>query len=323
MVLGYEVAPDTGTPHIQGFITFKRCYRFSQLHKMFPTVHWEAAKCADAMNYCMKDNYEIEDNRLKKNSQAPAVLQDVASGMSVHDVLMKYQQFWRYPAQLTALRSVMLNRPRNSDVKPLVIWFYGSTGTGKTKSVVELSKDRAVGFTHAKGGNDISFEDWDFQEMFCIDELRASNCDFQFLLRVLDRYPFGLRLLYRASQWNPKIIFVTSPYSVTDLYLGRSEQDSIQQLVRRVDFCIECPVSASQIELLRGAIDSKFREYGAVQPVEHMSVPESDGVRIGSQLLETLETEACTRVESSHGMDEECLSDCEACELGDDESALD
>lgn len=63
MVLGYEVA-ESGTKHIQGFITFSRAYRLKQLTKLSPRAHWEQAKASDAANYCMKDGeYEVEDNR--------------------------------------------------------------------------------------------------------------------------------------------------------------------------------------------------------------------------------------------------------------------
>lgn len=52
------------TPHLQGYVIFKRAYRFPQLKKLHAQCHWEASKVKDAMNYCMKDqNYTIRDNR--------------------------------------------------------------------------------------------------------------------------------------------------------------------------------------------------------------------------------------------------------------------
>lgn len=71
---GKEVG-DSGTPHLQGFIIFKRGYRLTALKKLHSTAHWEAAKTADAMNYCMKDgDFTVRDNRSqgKRNDFAEA-----------------------------------------------------------------------------------------------------------------------------------------------------------------------------------------------------------------------------------------------------------
>lgn len=51
-----------GTEHLQGFIKWKRGYRFTQITKLRASWHWEPAKAKDAQNYCMKDGeYEIRD----------------------------------------------------------------------------------------------------------------------------------------------------------------------------------------------------------------------------------------------------------------------
>lgn len=55
-----------GTPHLQGFITFKRAYRLSALKKLLSRAHWEKAKTSDAMNYSFKEgDFVIQDNRKK------------------------------------------------------------------------------------------------------------------------------------------------------------------------------------------------------------------------------------------------------------------
>lgn len=65
LVLGKEVG-ESGTPHIQGFVTFTRSYRLAGVCTLLERAHWEIAKCADAANYCMKEgNFHVEDNRLE------------------------------------------------------------------------------------------------------------------------------------------------------------------------------------------------------------------------------------------------------------------
>lgn len=49
-----ERAPDTGTKHLQGRVTFKRAYRLSGLKKLNHRAHWEATKASEDFNYCRK-----------------------------------------------------------------------------------------------------------------------------------------------------------------------------------------------------------------------------------------------------------------------------
>ena len=55
-VWGYEVAPTTGTPHLQGYLEFKRSYRINICNRLLPRAAWVPA-IADARqnyNYCTK-----------------------------------------------------------------------------------------------------------------------------------------------------------------------------------------------------------------------------------------------------------------------------
>lgn len=58
-VLGEEIAPTTGTPHLQGYILFNKRVRPMSLftHSAWQKVHWEAAKGSPQQNYeyCTKD----------------------------------------------------------------------------------------------------------------------------------------------------------------------------------------------------------------------------------------------------------------------------
>jgi len=56
MVYGKEIAPDTGSPHLQGFIIFEKPKRLSALKKIHPQAHWESAKADSqrAADYCKK-----------------------------------------------------------------------------------------------------------------------------------------------------------------------------------------------------------------------------------------------------------------------------
>lgn len=56
-VFGYEVAPGTGTPHLQGYLEFMRSYRISMCNRVLANAHWEKAVQNSLANYryCIKD----------------------------------------------------------------------------------------------------------------------------------------------------------------------------------------------------------------------------------------------------------------------------
>jgi len=78
MVYGKEIG-ESGTPHIQGMITFKKQQRGAAVKKIHNTAHWEPCMAADASaNYCMKDKkYTIRDHRNQGKRNDIAIIKDV------------------------------------------------------------------------------------------------------------------------------------------------------------------------------------------------------------------------------------------------------
>lgn len=62
VIIGREIAPTTGTPHLQGYMRFTNAIRFVSLVKAFPGVHFEVAKGTfeQNVNYCCKENNFVE-----------------------------------------------------------------------------------------------------------------------------------------------------------------------------------------------------------------------------------------------------------------------
>lgn len=113
LVYGKEESKE-GTPHLQGFIIFKRTYRLPQLKKLHAKIHWEVAKTPDAENYCMKDqDYYVEDNRKKKVVPYKCPIPDIKL----------------FPWQET-LRDEILGDPDDRTI----IWVHDSLG-GKGKTI--------------------------------------------------------------------------------------------------------------------------------------------------------------------------------------------
>ncbi len=70
-VYGYELAPTTGTPHLQGFVSLPRPREFSTVSSLLPQCHLERAKgkpcqCRD---YCIKGNDYEEYGQVPERNQ--------------------------------------------------------------------------------------------------------------------------------------------------------------------------------------------------------------------------------------------------------------
>lgn len=72
---GFETAPTTGTPHLQGHVRLYNPVKLSFFVKRFPGIHVEPKRCADATNtlYCAKEGRVAID--LGKDADPEAVEQ--------------------------------------------------------------------------------------------------------------------------------------------------------------------------------------------------------------------------------------------------------
>jgi len=140
----------------------------------------------------------------------------------------------KYSRGLSYVRN-MLVEPRTKP--PKVFWLHGPTGVGKTKLSVSIGLDRYEGRTWQSSGDLKWFTDYDGESVAIFDDFRSKHCDFAFLLRVLDRYPFKVPLKNGFAEWNPDVIFITCPYSPQALFAVRQEHlpEDVNQLIRRIE----------------------------------------------------------------------------------------
>lgn len=67
---GYEVAPTTGTPHLQGYIKFKNMKSFTQMKKMVPRARFSAVRFEEYLiNYNEKDGNVYEQGERPKTQK--------------------------------------------------------------------------------------------------------------------------------------------------------------------------------------------------------------------------------------------------------------
>lgn len=227
VVMGIEVGA-SGTQHIQGYVYFANPRSFKSLKKIMPTAHIEVAKGTplQASDYCKKDGNYTEFGELPKQGKRNDLDQireliDAGRGMSdIVEVATSYQS-------VRMAEVILRYREKPRDWKPEVWWFYGATGTGKSKKAYEMMPNAYTCMSTGKW-----FEGYDAHEDVIVDDMRKDFLKFHELLRFLDRYPLRIEVKGGSRQFLAKRIIITSCHHPSQLFDTRED---IQQLLRRID----------------------------------------------------------------------------------------
>lgn len=233
IILGKEVGAE-GTPHIQGYAELTSRKRMTTLKKFNPRIHWESLKSTGlcASNYCKKDGDYWEKGELKKPTEKREMKDwiDMVKTKKMRGILEN-------PPSMSVIRVMekyltYLEPMRNT--KPTVYWLWGASGCGKSKKAQEMA------------GEDVYWKDgekwwdgYDGQKTIIIDDFRASNMKFNYLLRILDRYPMRVEVKGGYRQLNSDVIIITTIVHYSKCYQNL-DNEPLEQLKRRIDFDIEC-----------------------------------------------------------------------------------
>ena len=124
--------------------------------------------------------------------------------------------------------------------KRRVYWFYGGTGTGKTREAWEIltaAYERSDIWCNS-GKMDPFFLGYTGQQGVILDDFRPGTIRFEMLLRILDGYPVIVNIKGGQTEWLAKTIIITAPTQPTEMYVNREtgqEWDHLDQLIRRID----------------------------------------------------------------------------------------
>lgn len=230
LIYGVELGENL-TPHLQGYFQLKDRIRIDGLKRLFnPRAHLEKALGTALQNrkYCSKDRQFLEFGTIKTQggrSDLQALGRSILTGTTVADIAESDPEAYiRYHRGLSKLADLQI-KPRN--FKTEVLWYYGPTGTGKSKLAHEENptaywKDPTNKWWDGYEGEDV-----------IIDDFRRDFCTFAALLRLFDRYPLTIEYKGGTTQFRSKRIVITSPKSPEDTWEGRTEED-LQQLLRRI-----------------------------------------------------------------------------------------
>lgn len=238
MIFGKEICPTTGTPHLQGYLSFKNARSWNGVRKLLKQkAHIEIAKGNDYQNfnYCTKENDYFEFGEPKKQgkrndiNEIKELVKQGATKAEIWDVASNWQSY------RMGEKGIELRKSEKRRWKTEVFWYFGSTGKGKSRRAFETYPEA---WCTGNIVNNFIFDGYAGENVCILDDLRPNQIKFQELLRLFDRYPYRVRTLGGSTEFVARTIVVTTTKHPIHFYEGRSDED-IQQLLRRITDVID------------------------------------------------------------------------------------
>lgn len=245
LIIAKEVG-ESGTPHLQGFVNFKKKRRLSTVKKLpgFTRAHVEVAKGSDSQNqaYCRKQKVYLEigcPQRQGKSSALQEALKTLQENKGdLRSVAESFPEvFVRHGRGLRDYVNCSGLVPRRQH-KTEVEVYIGPPGVGKTKLVVEKIGSSSS-YWKPRGP---WWDGYQQQEAVVLDDFYGW-VPFDELLRVMDRYPLKVPVKGAYVEFNSKIIYITSNKPPEEWYNQENICGSIEAMFRR--FSKLCEVTAS------------------------------------------------------------------------------
>lgn len=246
IIVGGEIA-STGTPHLQGFIIWRNAKTLKASIKCLPKrSHVEICKGTpyDNFLYCKKDGnvvWEVGDRPEKvgqgKRKDLSKIKETLASQKTSIKQMLDSNDIVNHQ-QLKYAESLQKYYEPKRKTKPIVEWYYGATGTGKTQRAYDRMEELAKDDDNIYEAMDTGrwWDGYDGQEYIIIDDMRGDFLKFHQLLKLLDRYSYRVETKGSTRQFLGKHIIITSAYPPHRLFQTRED---IEQLLRRIDVVCE------------------------------------------------------------------------------------
>ena len=234
LIFGHEICPDTGNPHLQGFILFQ--YQMKPLHvkhNIFQAneLHIECAIASAARNYryCKKDGEFfvkgtlpgqgkrtdlhgfVEEAKKQRLTETELIEQHTTVYARFPQFVSKVQAHYHPPESLSVLDNW---------------WFQGSSGTGKSSTARHLYGSSL----YIKSPNKW-WDDYAGEETVLIDDLDPDNGKYigYYLKLWADHYPINAEIKGGKILIRPKRIVITTQYDMDQVY----QNETLEALSRR------------------------------------------------------------------------------------------
>lgn len=238
---GEEIAPSTGTLHLQGYIQFHNDRTLSRVSKMLPRAHLESMikyssnECLLA--YCEKDKKPILDygnkpirQKKEKAQKSEDITKLIMEGKTPRYIAQNFPHHYRYHARGIIELFTTIGSKRRT-VKPTVYWYYGPSGCGKTHAA-----EANTPTFYRKNPHHRWWNKYDYEETIIIDEYEGQYpYDNKEILLLLDKYSYMGEIKYGFVEINSPFIIITSTKHPKEVFSWMTEQE-YKQIERRIDY---------------------------------------------------------------------------------------
>lgn len=249
-IIGKEVG-ESGTNHLQGYLSFDNPRSFNAIRKICPRWHLEIARGSpqDNYEYCTKEgNYEEFGERPEqgKRTDLNEIKNEIINGKKIDDIVMEQPMIYhQYGRTLHKIEDLVMRKKYRTEMTQ-GIWYWGETGTGKSHKAFEgFTPETHYVWTNDKGW----WDGYTQQDTVILNDFRG-ELRYNELLNLVDKFPHSVSRRNRETiPFTSKTVIITSSLPPEKIYKHRDEEDKIEQLLRR--FKIE-RLSRNGTEVLGG-----------------------------------------------------------------------
>ena len=233
IIYGKEIA-ESGTPHLQGFISFHNPRAIGGVIKELPGCHIEVAKTIHpAIEYCKKEGDFTERGVLPmtqkekggSNQWAQIYKASEQGDLDAIDPEIKF----KYAKTIDYIHDRANKRAKKETLPELLNeWHYGPSGTGKSRTVRELYPDAYIKM------NNKWWDGYLQEEVVIMEDFNLEQAKFlaHHLKIWADHYPFPAEKKGTSMVIRPKKFIVTSNYSIEEAF-GGDTTGSLEPILRR------------------------------------------------------------------------------------------
>ena len=161
----------------------------------------------------------LPDERGEKAPAMAALIDAIDAGYGTAEIIRDNPKFALQSKSIDTLRETLTTtafQNRERDIK--VIYLFGATGTGKTRSIFDSHPYKDIcRITNYGNESGIKFDSYHGQKVLVFEEF-SSNIPISDMLNYLDRYPVSLPARYTDRTACYDTVYITSNLSLRDQY---------------------------------------------------------------------------------------------------------
>lgn len=229
---GREIAPTTGTPHLQGYVVFHTMKSLKQVIDMLPGCHITIANGTAAQNiaYCSKEGLFTERGERPHTQQEKGAVEKERWRVARQAAIAgKFEEipddiYIRCYTTIQKIHADHMPKPETLNGDMEHEWICGPAGCGKSSTArnenpVHFIKDLTKWWDNYAG-----------EEVVIIDDIDKYDVQFARNLKLWsDRYPFQAEMKGKTQLIRPRKLVVTSQYTIEEIWDDEKTQAALNR----------------------------------------------------------------------------------------------